>query len=128
MINIVSAGKTHLSFSLNGDFVIQHGDLKDTFDLNGLGFIEEVELRIKSSVNEWYFDPEYGASLYVFEGQMITLTLLENIKESIVSALTYNNFLTTSAFDVQLGIIDIDEVAVKIIFSDNIGNLIDYKI
>ena len=128
MINIISANKTDLRFSQNGDFIVQHGDLLDTFELNGLGFIEEVELRIKSSANDWYFDSEYGASLHVFEGRMITPALLENIKESIVSALTYNNFLTPSGFNVQIGIIDIDEVAVKIIFSDNIRNLIDYKI
>lgn len=128
MINQISASKTDLSFSLNGDFIIEHGDIKDTFSLDGLGFIEEVELRIKSGVNDWYFNPGYGASLHVFEGRMITPSLLENIKESIKGALTYENFLTVSAFDVQIGVIDIGEVAVKIIFSDNIRNLIDYRI
>lgn len=128
MIDLISARKADLSFSLNGDFIIEHGDIKDTHALNGLGFIEEVELRIKSSVNDWYFDPDLGATLHVFEGRMITPGLLENIKASIKDSLTYGNFLTNSAFHVQIAVIDIGEVAVKIVFSDNIRKLIDYRI
>ena len=128
MLNIMSVQKTDLSFSMNGDFIFEYGDLKDTMELEGLGFIEEVESRIKSSQNDWYFDTEYGANLDLYEGRMITPALLENIKESIRSALIHNNFITKDSFQVQTGVIDIGEVAVKIIFSDNIRKYIDYKI
>lgn len=128
MLNIISARKADLSFSLNGDFVFEYGDIRDTLELEGLGFIEEVELRIKSSQNDWYFKPDYGANLDLYEGRMITPALLENIKESIREALTSDNFMTKDSFDVQLGVIDVGEVAVKIIFSDNIRKYIDYKI
>jgi hypothetical protein len=53
MLDEISAGKNDLSFSRNGDFVIKEGDLEDTFHIEGLGFIEEVEIRISSSQNDW---------------------------------------------------------------------------
>jgi hypothetical protein len=128
MLNMMSAIKADLLFSLNGDFVFEHGDIKDSLSLEGLGFIEEVEPRIKSSQNDWYFEPDKGANLETYEGRMITPALIENIKESIKNCLTYEDFLTTNNFIVDVAVIDISEVAVKIIFSDNIKKYIDYKI
>ena len=59
---------------------------------------------------------------------MITPRLIENIKQAITSSLTYDDFLASSDFRVDVGVVDISEVAVKIVFSDNIRKYIDYKI
>ena len=120
--------KEDILFSRNNDFSIKNGDLEDSLGIPGLGFLEEVELRIKSSYGDWYFDEQKGANLYLFEGQMITVSLLENLRESIQTALTYDDFLITNDFKVSVAQIDMDEVAVKIEFSDNIQKYIDYTI
>lgn len=128
MLNIISAKKADLLFSLNGDFVFEYGDIKDSLAIEGLGFIEEVEIRIKSTQNDWYFDAEKGAGLEKYEGRMITPALIENMRESIRNALTLDDFLTTNNFNIDIAVIDMGEVAVKIVFSDNIKKYIDYKI
>jgi hypothetical protein len=128
MLDMIAAERADFMFSLNGDFRVKHGDLETTIDLPGLGFIEEVELRIKSSPRDWYFDPKKGAALEEYEGRMITPGLIQNIKESISNSLTYDDFLTTNNFNIDVGVIDINEVAVKVIFSDNIRRYVDYKI
>ena len=128
MRSFINSKKVDLSFSGNGDFIFEFGDLKDTFEMDGLGFMEEIELRVKSSQNDWYFDPEYGANLDMYEGKMITPGMLESLSQSVRSALLYNDFLTSDSFDVDVGVIDINEVAVKIFFSDNIRKNLDYRI
>lgn len=128
MRSVINSRKVDLSFSENGDFIFEFGDLKDTFETDGLGFMEEIELRIKSSQNDWYFDPEYGANLDMYEGKMITPGMLESLSQSVRSALLYNDFLTSDSFDVDVGVVDTNEVAVKIFFSDNIRKNLDYKI
>lgn len=128
MFTGINSKKIDFLFSKNGDFVFEFGDIKDSYNLNGLGFIEEVELRIKSSQNDWYFDPEYGANLDRYVGQMINPSLIQAINESIRFALTYDDFLSLSNFSVDVQQIGINEVAVKVFFSDNIKKDIDYKI
>jgi hypothetical protein len=128
MLDTISATRNDFLFSLNGDFKVKHGDLDTTNSISGLGFIEEVELRIKSSPGDWYFDSQKGAGLETFEGRMITPALIQSIRESISNSLTYDDFLTTNNFFIEVGVIDIGEVAVKVIFSDNITKHVDYKI
>lgn len=128
MLDTIAASRNDFLFSLNGDFRIKHGDLETSQKINGLGFIEEVEIRIKSSPGDWYFDFEKGAGLESFEGRAITPVLVENIRQSISRSLTYDDFLASSDFSVDVGVIDIGEVAVRIVFSDNIRKYIDYKI
>lgn len=128
MLDMIAVERTDFMFSLNGDFRLKHGDLETTAHLAGLGFIEEVEVRIKSSPRDWYFDSRKGAGLEEYEGRMITPGLLQNIKESISNSLTYDDFLTINNFNVEVGVIDLNEVAVKVIFSDNIRRYVDYKI
>jgi|LakMenE18May11ns_1017448.scaffolds.fasta_scaffold8963327_1 hypothetical protein len=128
MIRAIVVKRKDFNFSEHGDFIIEHGDLKDTMKFHGLGFMEEVELRIKSSYGDWYFEEEKGANLHVFEGRMISDSLISSIEESISNALTFNDFLSTSDFNVEAIAIDINEVAVKVVFSDNIRKLIDYRL
>jgi hypothetical protein len=128
MLEMITATRNDFLFSLNGDFRIKHGDLEVSNAIPGLGFIEEVELRIKSSPGDWYFDDNKGAGLDEYEGKMITPGLIESIRESIVNSLTYDDFLTKNNFIVDVGVIDVNEVAVKVIFSDNITKYVDYKI
>lgn len=128
MLEMMTATRNDFLFSLNGDFRIRHGDLEVSQSITGLGFIEEVELRIKSSPRDWYFDPDKGAGLEAYEGRMITPGLIQSIKESVTNSLTYDDFLTKNNFQVDVGVIDINEVAVKLIFSDNINRYVDYKI
>ena len=128
MLNIIAATRNDFLFSSNGDFSIKHGDLETSENIIGLGFIEEVELRIKSSPGDWYFETDKGAELESFEGKMITPSLIQEIKESISNSLTHDDFLTKNNFAIEVGVIDVGEVAVKVIFSDNIRKYIDYKI
>ena len=128
MLDLITATRNDFLFSLNGDFRVRHGDLEVSQRIAGLGFIEEVELRIKSSPKDWYFDPEKGAGLEEYEGKMITPSLIQSIKESITNSLTYDDFLNKNNFMVDVGVIDVTEVAVKIVFSDNITRYVDYKI
>jgi hypothetical protein len=128
MKRFLNIEKEDFKFSLNGDFSIKNGDLEDTFKYQGLGFIEEVEIRIKSSFGDWYFEEDKGANLHVYEGRMITPSLMDNIAESIKSSLTQDDFLTSIDFQVVVQQIDIFEVAVKLVFSDNIKKYIDYRI
>ena len=128
MLDTISASRNDFLFSLNGDFRIKHGDLETSNKIAGLGFIEEVEIRIKSTPGDWYFDLEKGAGLESFEGKAITPSLIEGIKQAITRCLTYDDFLSSSDFVVDVGVVDIGEVAVRIVFSDNIRKYIDYKI
>ena len=128
MLDRIAASRNDFLFSSNGDFSIRHGDLETTHRINGLGFIEEVELRIKSSPGDWYFDREKGAGLENFEGTMLNSRLLKEIENSISDALSYDDFLTKNNFRVSAGIIDSEGVAVNVIFSDNITKYIDYRI
>jgi hypothetical protein len=120
--------KEDFKFSQNGDFIILSGDLEDTFKYQGLGFIEEIELRIKSSYNDWYFEADKGANLHLYEGRMITESLLDSIVESISGSLTNDDFLSRVDFEVLVKQVDMHEVAVKLNFSDNIKKYIDYRI
>lgn len=128
MRTLISVQKEDLTFSMNGDFSIKNGDLEDTFKYRGLGFIEEVELRIKSSYGDWYFEADKGANLYLFEGKMINQSTLEQLREAISNSLTQDDFVTNSDFTVLVKPVDINEVAVKVVFSDNIKKYIDYRI
>lgn len=120
--------KEDFKFSQNGDFIVTSGDLEDTSKLKGLGFLEEVEIRVRSSFGDWYFEEEKGANLHLFEGRMITEGLLDSIIEYISNAITADDFLAPIDFTVDARQIDMHEVAVKIVFSDNIKKYIDYRI
>lgn len=128
MQRFLNLEKEDFKFSQNGDFTIKNGDLEDTFKYQGLGFIEEVEIRIKSSYGDWYFDEEKGANLHLYEGRMITESLLDSIVESISNAFTNDDFLSRVDFEVLVKQVDMHEVAVKLNFSDNIKKYIDYRI
>jgi hypothetical protein len=128
MLDIIAATRNDFLFSSNGDFTVKGGDLETSQKIKGLGFIEEVELRIKSSPGDWYFDLRKGADLESFEGRMITPSLIQGIKEAIKSSLTYDDFLTKSDFRVDATAIDIGEIAIKVVFSTNIIKYVDYKI
>jgi hypothetical protein len=128
MKRLMNIKKNDLLFSKLGDFELKNGDLEDSTDILGLGFLEEVEIRVKSSTNDWYFEEDKGANLPDFEGRMINETLIEDIREAVTSSLTYDDFLASVDFSVDAKGIDLHEVAVKINFSDNIKKYIDYRI
>jgi hypothetical protein len=128
MQRFLNLEKEDFKFSQNGDFTIKNGDIEDTFKYQGLGFIEEVEIRIKSSYGDWYFDEDKGANLHLYEGRMITESLLDSIVESISNAFTNDDFLSRVDFEVLVKQVDMHEVAVKLNFSDNIKKYIDYRI
>ena len=46
----------------------------------------------------------------------------------VAVVIVFSFFLTINNFNVEVGVIDLNEVAVKVIFSDNIRRYVDYKI
>ena len=124
----VNTTKEDLLFSEIGDFIIENGDLKDTRYLRGIGFIEEVESRLKSSTNDWTLNPDYGANIGSFRGLSNSKVAWRRLEDSISYALTQDGFLLIGDFSVFAIGINESQVAVKIVFSDNIRKDIDYKI
>lgn len=124
----INVEKQDLLFSETGDFVVKNGDLQDSRSLQGLGFLEEIENRLKSSFNDWKLNPGYGANLSSFRGLNNNKVLWSRIVDSINYSLTQDHFLLSSDFSVYATGINESQVAVKIIFSDNIRKNIDYRI
>lgn len=128
MADFYSITKQDLLWSDIGDFLVQTGDLRDTREMSGLGFIDEIERRIQSSFGDWKLKPEEGANLHIFRGKINNEETWGEIRDSISFALIADNFLTISDFEIYVAPISHSEVAIRIDFSDNIKRKIDERI
>jgi len=116
-------------WSLDGDFVVRNGDLADTVNSLGQGFIQEIEDRVKSSLDYWKLLPEKGANLDDFEGQVNNEKTWKRVEAAIDFSLTKDGFLEQSDFTVTAAPVSNIEIAVRIDFNTALTNVIpDSKI
>ncbi|MDD3412425.1 MAG: hypothetical protein PHY47_00330 [Lachnospiraceae bacterium] len=120
-----SINREDLTWSDMGDFTVALGDIEDTRAVKGKGFIEECQRRIQSSFNDWKLRNQDGANLHVFKDRINNEILWNEIKDSIVFALTFDSFLSPLDLTVHVAPVSATEVAVRIDFSDNIKKHID---
>ena len=106
-----------LKWASGGDFIIENGDIADTYDIVGLGFIQDVEDRVKSSYQDWYLDPSRGSSIEEFEGEINNEDTWEGIENTVSLALQRGGFLHASDFTVTVAPIDEYSVAARIDFN-----------
>lgn len=111
-----------------GDFIIENGDIKDTRRTVGAGFLDEAIRRIKSSTGDWKLNPTDGASLSEHEGKINGPATWQEIKNSIIYAYTHDLFLYPDSFEVNIAPIDIDEIAIRIDFSQELSILLDTEL
>lgn len=116
--------KVDFYWSDNGDFTIENGDIKDTNRTNGAGFLEEVSLRLKSSVGDWKFAPDEGASLSTFEGETNNSATWNRIYESILYSLTYDLFVYPDSVQINIAPIDSSEIAIRVDFTADLDILL----
>jgi len=116
-------------WSLDGDFVVRNGDLADTANSTGRGFIQEVEDRVKSSFGEWKLLSEKGANLEDFEGQVNNEATWKRVEAAIDFSLTKDGFLEQADFTSTAAPVSNIEIAVRIDFNAALTNVIpDSKI
>lgn len=128
MREIHTIGRQDFKWSQMGDFVVESGDLADTRELQGLGFMEEVERRIATGYGDWKLKEEDGADLHIYKDRINNEETWKAISDSISYALTADFFLGPVDFQVYVAPVGINEVAVRVEFSDNVRELIDPKL
>jgi hypothetical protein len=111
-----------------GDLVISSGDIQDTRYTKGLGFIEECQRRISTSLNDWKLKEKEGASLHVYKDRINNQKLWREMSDSLIFCLTYDSFLSSLDFSVHVAPISATEVAARVDFSDNIKRRLDPKL
>lgn len=123
-----TVGKQDFKWSDMGDFIVNGGDLEDTRELQGTGFIEEVQRRVKSGFGDWKLAEDDGANLHVYENRINNEATWRDISDAISFSLTKDFFLVPLDFQVFVAPVSTNEVAVRIEFSDNIRRQIDPKL
>ena len=110
------------------DFTVVNGDLADTRSKSGLGFLEEVEIRLKSAIGDWKLDGEKGASIIHFEGRINNEKTWGEISDAISHTLSHDLFLYATQFEVFIIPLSEDEIAIRIDFNKELGILLDEEI
>lgn len=128
MREVYTLGRQDFLWADSGDFSIQSGDLRDSREVQGLGFIEEVSRRVSSSYGDWKLTPEEGANIAVNKGKNNEESTWKSIKDSITYALILDDFLSIPDFQVYVAPVGINEVAVRIEFSHNIKRYLDPRL
>ncbi len=123
-----SVRREDLLWSSAGDFVFESGDIKDSRGISGVGFLEEVERRLKSSFGDWKTNETDGANMHLFRGRNNDDTTWSEISNSIIYGLTYDGFLASLDFEVFIAPVSYSEVAIRIEFTDNIKNMLDHRV
>jgi hypothetical protein len=82
-----------LKWSWSGDlFISDSGDLQSTQDGSLESFIQEVQTRVRSDLEDWEMTPHLGASLTELVGEPNEPKVAEEGKVRILSALTRDAF------------------------------------
>jgi hypothetical protein len=108
-----------------GDFAFSSGDVLDTYNSFGEGFIQEVLTRIDSSFGDWKTNRELGSTLSNHEGMSNTEATGRSLEASVQGCLTKDGFLTLSDFTVTSVPVGIHQILLTISF---IGILTDKPI
>ena len=117
---LFSQEKEDLVWSDSTDFSILNGDLEDTRNYSGKGFIQEVFERIHSSKNDWKLAPEKGATLEQFEGEVNNQDTWNSMAKVLSQELTRDMFLLKSDFEVHIAPLSLHEVGIRIDFVEEI--------
>jgi len=120
--------KQDFKWSEMGDFIIEAGDIADTRDFLGMGFMEEVERRIATGFGDWKLKENEGADLHIYKDRINNKATWESITNSISFSLTFDFLLGPTDFQVFVAPVGINEVAVRLEFSDNIKEALDPKL
>ncbi len=116
-------------WSPDGDFVIRNGDIADTTNSNARAFIQEIEDRMMSALNDWKLLKNKGANLEDFEGLINNERTWAQIESAVSFALTKDAFLDEQDFIPTAAPVSNDEVAIRIDFNTSLTNVIpDSKI
>ena len=113
-----------ISWSSEGDFIINNGDLGDTFQNIGKGFIQEIEDRVKSAFKDWKLLPNRGSDLNEFEGQVNNEDTWRDIELSISLALTRDSFLEQQDFVVTTAPLSNTQIGIRIDFNVALTNIV----
>lgn len=95
-----------------GDFTIQ-GDIQTISDTEVLTNL--IQERVKTNFGEFRLNIEHGADIDRFIGVAISKDLIEDIKVSIISSLTYDGFIPTQDIDVIPLQIGLNRVYIRVI-------------
>jgi hypothetical protein len=111
---------TDLKWSIEGDFIIENGDLADTKNIAGLAFLQEVSDRVKSSFADWELMPDRGSNLDEFIGSINSARTQKAIEDAISFSFTKDNFLDRKDFQIAAVPIDNTQIAVRIDFETSL--------
>jgi hypothetical protein len=128
MREIDTIGKQDFKWADMGDFIVSGGDLADTRELQGLGFMEEVQRRIATGFGDWKLKEDQGANLHLYKDRINNKETWKDITDSISFSLTHDFFIGPVDFQVYVAPVGINEVAVRVEFSDNVKELLDQRL
>lgn len=123
-----TVGKQDFKWSGMGDFIVSGGDLEDTREIQGMGFMEEVERRVNSGFGDWKLAEDDGSNMHIYEGRINNQATWRDISDAISFSLTKDFFLVPLDFQVFVAPVSTNEVAVRVEFSDNIRRQIDPRL
>lgn len=90
-------------------------DLADTTSLPYRAMIQQILTRVQSSTGDWRLQGSIGANLNKFLGKPNTSSLGNDVKSSVVNALTLGSFLNSAEFQVEVFPISKKEIAILIL-------------
>jgi len=106
---------TDLLWTRRGDVVLGHdGDLADTYNDPLRSVVQEMRSRVEADFGDWYFHEDIAAALNRFVGEPNNKLTAENIKISVVAAITKYGLVRTSDVKVRYLPIDSDKLMIRI--------------
>ena len=105
-------GETDIKMSLNGDIMLDHGDLAITDGFDWLS--REVNKRVRTVNPSWRAHPTIGASLDYYVGLRNTEATAKRIRQSIERSLEINDIGFPGYWDIDVFPIGDDTVAIII--------------
>ena len=103
-----------LLWTSRGDYYISNGDLLDTSHDPLRSLLQEIKNRASSDQAAWSVFPDLGATTSRFVGEPNNKQTAENIKVSILSALTRNGYINNNDISIKYMPISAEELLFKI--------------
>lgn len=113
-----------MRWSSSGDFVVHNGDLADTSDEVGRGFIQEIQDRTMSSFGDWKLLPGKGSDIDEFHGNINNEETWDNLERRLTFAYTNDLFLDKQDFSITIAPITESEVAIRIDFNTALTDIV----
>lgn len=91
-----------LAWTYDGDLVIgASGDLQDTSNDTLRSFIQEVQTRVRSALEDWELWPEIGSNLDELRGEINNRQTAQEGQDRIITALTFRGFMKSGDIKVR---------------------------